>query len=85
MKMNILALFVNLTDSVISFIIGNTSAGFAWAACCCWIIALMFCEYRHKKDEEAYIELFRDKAFIINLALVMEEKQKESTQDDNHD
>ena len=45
----------------------------------------MSCEYRHKKDEEVYIELFHDKAFIINLALVMEKKQKESKPDDNHD
>ena len=85
MKMNILALFVNLTASIISFIAGNTSAGFAWASCCCWVVALMSCEYRHKKDEEVYIELFHDKAFIINLALVMEKKQKESKPDDNHD
>ena len=83
MKMNILALFINLMASIISFIIGNTSAGFAWAACCCWVVALMACERRCRKNEEAYIELFHDKAFIINLALVMENEQKETTQDDN--
>ena len=83
--MNILALSVNLTASIIGFIVGNTSAGFAWAACCCWIVALMACERRCRKNEEVWTELFHDKAFIINLALVMEKKQKESRPDDNHD
>ena len=82
--MNILALSVNLTASIISFIVGNTSAGFAWAACCCWIVALMSCERRCRKNEEAWIELFHDRAFVINLALVMEKEQKESKPDDNH-
>ena len=45
----------------------------------------MVCEHRCRKSEEAYIELLRDKAFIINLALVMEKEQKESKPDDNHD
>ena len=85
MKMNILALSVNLTASIIGFIVGNTSAGFAWAACCCWIVVLMACERRCRKNEETWIELFHDKAFIINLALVMEKEQKESKPDDNHD
>ena len=87
MKMNILALSANLTASIISFIVGDISAGFAWAACCCWNVALMSCERRRRKNKEAWawIELFHDRAFVINLAPVMEKEQKESKPDDNHD
>ena len=81
--MNVLVLAVNLTASIISFIMGNVPAGFAWASCCCWIVVLMICDHRCRKSEEAWIELFHDRAFIINLALVMEKEQKEPTQDDN--
>ena len=82
---NILILSVNLMASITNFIAGNTSAGFAWVACCFWFVALVICEHRCRMDEEVYIKLLHDKAFIINLALVMEEKQKESKPDDNHD
>lgn len=83
--MNILILSVNLTLAITNFITGNFHAGVAWASCCLWIVALMICEHRCRMNEEVYIKLLHDKAFIINLALVMEEKQKESKQDDNHD
>lgn len=83
--MNILILSVNLTLAITNFITENFHAGVAWASCCLWIVALMICELRCRMNEEVYIKLLHDKAFIINLALVMEEKQKESKPDDNHD
>lgn len=83
LTMNVLVLAVDMTASIISFTNGNVSAGFAWASCCCWIVALMICNHRCRKSEEAWLELLHDRAFIINLALVMENEQKETTQDDN--